>query len=208
MPRPGKAINSETGEVLVLTPGHGRNLGRYTFSNERTGLIAFGNYRSRWFPADHLMALEIISLRTQLGSASPDLARSEYDLAPLVGLICGRSDAAYVAEIRPKLARKDPPKIIVIRRSARVSNDKLGRLPWFGRKQTNAANVCFGSKADIEKSCACCPPAGSVRIIASDRDPLLSTRKQRICGVRDFGKNPLSCPLSGRTQRREYRLSV
>jgi hypothetical protein len=85
-----------TGDRLTLRTGHAGGPGHVSYSNEKTGGIAYGAYYNWSSYEQNLLVYNVSSLRTEIGSA-PQRAREEFEIGRLAELF----RASYEAAVSP-----------------------------------------------------------------------------------------------------------
>lgn len=115
--------NLDNGDALIVITGHAGGPGRYTYSNEKTGLIAYGGYTT-WSDGRRSV-YEVLSLLSEHTTGAPHRARSEFNIGCMAELFRARADAALpkhqreilVVDARPATPGDIDPRTGMLRTS-------------------------------------------------------------------------------------------
>lgn len=106
-----KVIDPATRDRLFLPWGYGASVGRFQLTNDHgPEFIAFGNFRSHWYPKRDLSVIEITGVATK---DHKKLSRSEFDASRIARLFRAHTDASSEHHRRSKLAPRSIEVIVV-----------------------------------------------------------------------------------------------
>jgi len=111
-----KAVDTATGEYLVMAPDSHGGPGQFVFGTLTEGMVGSGGYTSNWYPEERISVLFINALSTRTPDPSRHLSRSEFDAAPIARMMRAVEDAAAAAN--PGLVKLQghlpPARVVVI----------------------------------------------------------------------------------------------
>lgn len=114
-PKELKAVDTATGEFIVMRPGMRGGPGQFLYGTESRGWIVSGGYTSGWHPDVHV-SIEFINALRLRSEPEKRQSRAEFDAAPIARMMRAFSDAArkadsHFAQIR---MRSTPIRTVVI----------------------------------------------------------------------------------------------